>query len=433
MRAGKRRLSAGLLVLASLVAACTSAGPDPAHLRLAVTPARALLDSSIGVTVTGAHPGDLVTISTSARDGAGTVWRSSARFRADTHGRASTAQAPVSGPYQGRNPLGLFQDQTPGGQTYPDGSKSFIADHWSITVTASDGSSTAPARTITRLYPYQVGVTAHELRPSTDDGLYGVFERPAHPTGRHTALLVFGGSEGGYQGFKAALLAAHGYPTLSLAYFHEPGLPAQLNRVPIEYFAKALRWLARQPEVDPHRIAVFGVSRGSEAAQLVAVHYPSLVAGVVLGSPSNIVFGALPGDGHSAWTVGGKEVPFDLGDDLFSATAVDHPEDVIPDQRIRGPVLADCGTDDDLWGSCAHMGAIGTALAHARHRPTLLTYPDAGHRVGSMLPAVPEYGADGMDAAGARYSLGGTQAADAVGRDDAWRQLLAWLARLPAV
>jgi acetyl esterase/lipase len=68
----------------------------------------------------------------------------------------------------------------------------------------------------------------------------------------------------------AGLLAAHGYPTLSLAYFGEPGLPRELVNVPLEYFARAVRVLRRQPGVDPDHIAVMGDSRGGEAALLVA-------------------------------------------------------------------------------------------------------------------------------------------------------------------
>src|ERR1039458_4212970 len=74
-----------------------------------------------------------------------------------------------------------------------------------------------------------------------------------------------------------ALVPTNAYPALGVAYSAEPGLPQTLSRIPLEYFAGALRWLARQPGVDPARIAVLGVSRGSEAAQLPGVYYPNLV------------------------------------------------------------------------------------------------------------------------------------------------------------
>ena len=75
-------------------------------------------------------------------------------------------------------------------------------------------------------------------------------------------MLLCGGSKGG----NAYWLAAHqfadaGYPSLSIGYFKMPGLPSGLNRIPIEYFAGALRWLGQQPGVDPHKMYVLGASR----------------------------------------------------------------------------------------------------------------------------------------------------------------------------
>ncbi|HVA59227.1 MAG TPA: acyl-CoA thioester hydrolase/BAAT C-terminal domain-containing protein [Mycobacteriales bacterium] len=100
-------------------------------------------------------------------------------------------------------------------------------------------------------------------------------------------MVTLGGSEGGlFTAPLAALLASRGYPSLALAYFGEPGLPAALTRIPLEYFARALRWLADQPGINPNRIMLLGGSFGSEAALLVAAHFPSLVHGVIVASPS---------------------------------------------------------------------------------------------------------------------------------------------------
>ena len=52
---------------------------------------------------------------------------------------------------------------------------------------------------------------------------------------RRTAVLVFGGSEGGLAtSLLAARFAADGYPALALAYFREPGLPQTLTNIPLE-------------------------------------------------------------------------------------------------------------------------------------------------------------------------------------------------------
>jgi dienelactone hydrolase len=106
----------------------------------------------------------------------------------------------------------------------------------------------------------------------------------------------------------ASLLASRGYPTLDLAYFGAPDLPSRLERIPIEYFEKALRWLAARPEVDPQRVFVLGRSRGAELALLLGTMFPSLVYGVAAYSPSSVVNPA-PDGTTAAWTYEGRAVP----------------------------------------------------------------------------------------------------------------------------
>jgi hypothetical protein len=64
-------------------------------------------------------------------------------------------------------------------------------------------------------------------------GFVGVYFTPGPGRGRRPATVVWGGSEGGLATATcAAMLASHGIPALALAYFGEPGLPANLSRIP---------------------------------------------------------------------------------------------------------------------------------------------------------------------------------------------------------
>jgi dienelactone hydrolase len=203
-------------------------------------------------------------------------------------------------------------------------------------------------------------------------------------------VLVLGGSEGGLPGtLLPALLASNGYPALGVAYFGEPGLPPTLSRIPLEYFAGALRWLARQPGVDPARIAVLGVSRGSEAAQLLGVYYPGLVHAVIASVPSNVAICSYPRCTGPAWTLHGQPLPYTSEFDNPSPT--DAPAAVIPDQRIQGPVFLDCGEADQTWSSCPYAQAIIGLLDahHDRWAHVLYAYPGAGHPVGDLVPYEP--------------------------------------------
>jgi fermentation-respiration switch protein FrsA (DUF1100 family) len=120
-------------------------------------------------------------------------------------------------------------------------------------------------------------------------------------------VLVFSGSAGGLTTTRAAaLLAAHGYPSLALAYFKAPGLPQTLSSIPLEYFTSALEELRAQPGVDRNHVLVAGESRGGEAALLLGAHFPRLVNGVIAGVPSSVVNPGWPDTSNPAWTVRGR-------------------------------------------------------------------------------------------------------------------------------
>src|SRR4029079_2432814 len=156
------------------------------------------------------------------------------------------------------------------------------------------------------------GVTETPLLVS-GAGFLGRYYRPAPRANRPVPVLLIGGSEGGLSMTgEAALLASHGYPALDVAYFGAYGLPHNLERIPLEYFVRAARWLGRRPGVDGRRLVVYGVSRGTEAAQLLAAHFPKLFAGVVILSPlARVDPSCVPGHlggGAPAWTLHGRPV-----------------------------------------------------------------------------------------------------------------------------
>ncbi len=245
------------------------------------------------------------------------------------------------------------------------------------------------------------------MRPLSQarDGVEGLEFIPRVRT-RRPAVLVFGGSEGRNWMYDAAgLLAAHGYPALSPAYFGEHGLPQQLVRIPLEYFARAVRVLRRAPGADPRRIAVMGDSRGGEAALLIAATFPHLIHGAIGLVPSATVFPA-PAANLRAWTLHGKPVPL---------------ED-IPVERIDGPVLTAGAGDDRVWPSAPSVRTIERRLTahHFRFSHQGLVYAHAGHFLGTAAPYLPT----SPEEAGA----GGTPRTNAAARVDLWRHILRFVA-----
>jgi uncharacterized protein len=276
-----------------------------------------------------------------------------------------------------------------------------------------------------------------------ENGLVATWFAPA--TGkRGPVLLVLGGSEGGEDTGKrvGAAFAAQGYGVLALAYFKAEGLPEQLQEIPLEYFARALRWIEAQPLADARRIGVYGVSKGGETALLLASRHPQIKA-VVAGVPSSVVWQGINFADYtsvkSSFSLDGKPVPFLPYDmsapftgihDLYlrSLRTLDrHPETIIPVEKIAGPVLLISGKSDTLWPSAlmadqviARLDAKGFKHPH-RH----LAYADAGH--GAAVP--PARAGAPASASSWATALGGTEAGNNAAREDSWKQILAFFAQ----
>lgn len=275
--------------------------------------------------------------------------------------------------------------------------------------------------------------------PVRDGGLVGTWYPPSSGK-RGPALLVLGGSEGGEQGGRVLgrALAAEGYGVLSLAYFRAQGLPPTLQNIPLEYFDRALAWLARQPLADPKRLGIYGISVGGETALAVASRRPELRA-VVAAVPSSVIWQGFDPANYrsiqSTYSVNGTGVPYLPYDTSVPFTGVyalyanslqalsKHPDAVISVERIGGAVLLLSAKSDTVWPSSEMSEQVVARLkAHGFARPYRhVAYADAGHA--AMLP--PE---DGPARNGGYDNLGGTEAGNAAARAGMWKETVAFLA-----
>jgi dienelactone hydrolase len=434
-----RRLAvAGAAVLAA--ATLTACAGRPAS-RLAAAPGvgfrisqrDSLYDVPLDIRVTGLRPGERVTVGLSATNKFGRLWSARAAFVARAQVLDLATASPVSGSYRGITAMGLFEsmrNRAFTGYLTPRNPQPF-------TLTAVIHGRLAASTTLVR------EITSADVRCAQETvaaaGFFGSYCAPARVTARRPAVLIFGGSEGGLAvADLAGLLASHGYPALALAYFKEPGLPANLFRIPLEYFARAARWL-RTATADAsggtgsRPLVAWGFSRGSEAALLLGAHFPGLVSAVIAGSPSSVTneafssSGALP-PGEPAWTLGGRALP--VASPAGDPRSADDPAAVIPVARIRGPVLLLAGADDQLWPSPGYARAIMAALAahHDPYRHELKEFAGAGHVAGFAMPYDdgPARISEGQDI----FNVGGTPVINSKAETAAWRDALAFLSRL---
>jgi len=273
-------------------------------------------------------------------------------------------------------------------------------------------------------------------------GLVGRFRLPAGRS-RSPGLLVLAGAEGGLESADklAEQFAGKGFASLALAYFGAPSLPAMLEEIPLEYFHKAIDWLREAPGVDGGHVGVAGHSKGGEAALLVGASAPQVRA-VVAYVPSHVAWQALnwKSPPQSSWTSRGTPVPFVRyvrADErmqreglrgFYAACLEADPDAVraaeIPAEKTRGAILLVSGGQDGVWPSSemarrimARLRANGFAYP-CKH----LEYPDAGHAIMGLenLPAT-------VKGPAGEIHFGGTEAANASARFDAWSKVLRFL------
>jgi uncharacterized protein len=285
-------------------------------------------------------------------------------------------------------------------------------------------------------------VSSEELHSATSLLKYGLVGRFRSPAGlaRSPGLLVLGGAEGGTEGADsvAAQFVEEGFATLSLAYFGAPSLPSILEEIPLEYFHRAVDWLREAPRVNDAPVGVVGHSKGAEAALLIGA--TSRVRAIVAYAPSHVAWQALnwKSPPQSSWSYHGASVPFVRyvratdrtqreGWRKFYAACLEASAEAtrvaeIPIEKSHGGILLVSGGEDGVWPSSEMAGKIIERLRanHFACSYEHLEYPDAGHAI--VPKNVSETAKEPWE-----LGMGGTDAANASARADAWSNALRFL------
>ncbi len=266
--------------------------------------------------------------------------------------------------------------------------------------------------------------------------LQGVLIEAVRPTG--WGIVVLGGSSGRVDVARAQVFADAGVTALAMRWFGGEGQSPGICEIPLESFAPATRKLS---DLGCARIAYIGTSKGAEAALLVAAHDPRIDAVIAL-SPSSVVWAQTgPGrDGQewplrSSWTLAGRPLPFVPYDVAWwleqaheppirfrpyherslATFAAEAAAAAIPVERSRARIILVAGESDALWQSDMFAQQIAARLkAHGRDA-TLVTHPEAGHRV--VLPGEP------LTERPAARDWGGTDGADRALGKEAWKAI----------
>jgi dienelactone hydrolase len=361
--------------------------------------------------LSGLTPGQTVTLRANLAD----TYGSYASFVAGDDGAVDLEQqAPVEGSYSHVIPMGLFWNA----QVY-DGvdalSAPILLESYPVTLTLDAGNETLARTTIERVF-MDKEVTRQKIN---EDGLVGVYYRPAGP-GPFPAMILTGGTDLDPHYSTGAVLASRGYAALSLWYFGKPGLPDELNMIPLEYFEKAISWLQAQDGVDGSRLGVMGWSAGGQLALLLGATFPQFKA-VVAYVPAGVVSEGTQGGGFSGqsrytfrgepltWVHGSALVAWDnayrdarqteadaqsaLNATLAGIDPDSYSDAVIPVENTRGPILLISSLDDENWPS-ALLSEISMRRLKSQGHPFAdqhLMYEGSGHFIGTPYgPARPD-------------------------------------------
>lgn len=286
-----------------------------------------------------------------------------------------------------------------------------------------------------------------------EHGFIGKLLVPREPRSRMIVVTVSGSEGGLFSSYlSSAFLANQGIPSLAVAYFGVPGLPDQLNRIPLEYFESVFAFIRNKTNIDADRIILLGPSRGSELSLLLASHYPE-VTGVV-----SFVTGLATWAGNTlscdspAWTWQGEDVGF-----LRPVGALDESIDYhgnpsfsnrgafergyqrvpvrerpyIPVEKINGPVLFIGGSDDQVWPSCEFGAEALRRMKSFGHKfeDRFICMQDAGHD--SAVPGKSTYARSmAHPHMGVTLNFGGTPKGAGIGLRHAWSQVLQFISEI---
>ncbi|MCM1096870.1 MAG: hypothetical protein NC427_02265 [Ruminococcus flavefaciens] len=227
-------------------------------------------------------------------------------------------------------------------------------------------------------------------------------------------IVIMGGEKSILPGIRIAeRFAEFGICGLSVSLFGAEGLPDDPDRIPLELFENAVRFLAEKKDIKS--VSTYGVSMGSLFAALIA-EYIGGVENVIMVSPSHVPFEGTPDKkhmtGHSLVTWRGKELPFvnadftkykamkyyrdgrtgykvtgmwrsyrDAYEDKARETAAD-----IHIEKLNARILLLAGTGDEMWPSDYSVRYLEKSLRenHYGKEYKAVLYEGAGHLLGMM-------------------------------------------------
>ncbi|XP_066285303.1 acyl-coenzyme A amino acid N-acyltransferase 1-like [Branchiostoma lanceolatum] len=404
--------------------------------KLLVTPAKALVDDKVDITVERLAPRQPVTLHAQLVEGTAR-FQSYAHYRADDMGRVIVAKQPsLGGLYTGVEQMGLFWSMQPSPGQKPglrlrkkDVSTPFLVD-FSVHEGHLDvmGEENLPLLATTTVERWYLGEGVKRI-PVREGRVRGMLFLPPGDASFAGVIDMFG-STGGLAEYRAALLASRGFAVLALAFFAYDDLPEDMADIDLDYFEEAADWLLSLPNVQSHGVGIVATSKGGEIALSMAAHMDKVAAVVFINGYSAVTQAPLPYKGTvfpcAPWIleelVVTKEGYIDVRN-VLDTTKEPGIKACVQVEKTQCPIMFVAGEDDLSIKSVFHANqAIARMKAHGKTNYTLLQYPKTGHLI--EPPYTPHCGLFYHSFFNTCMTAGGEPKSHAAAQEDSWHKIL---------
>jgi len=392
MRRLARALVAAALVVAALSACSPSAGGGA---RILFSRFGEGMAQPIGVQVAGLHPGEPVVLTARAHSRAG-WYTSRAVYAVPPDGRVQLwSQEPLAAPYPRPDGAGLLWSLSGPSLSQAQLEALWVYGGLDLHFSAEQAGRQVATAELKRA-PLAAGtgdrdVLGSDLIATGDPEAAGfaptarigtlVYAVPT-PVDLRPAVIVIDGDEGGGSGaFAAHELAAAGFPVFRLPAFVPAGRIAGSAALSVETFDAALTWFSSLPIVDEDRIFVYGTGPASSLALWFASHEPSRVHGAFAASGASALQ-CTSEAGSPLLIEHGLPLPCANPDRTIAGT------DILPLDRISGPLVLACGTADRQLPTACDWTRAGERARGGHDGDAFLYAEGAGHEI-STPPELP--------------------------------------------
>lgn len=392
-----RRRMLGAVVLAAVIAflgsACTQAGGGGA--RFVFSRFGDDMTEPLGIQVSGLEPGVPVVLTARAQTGAG-GWSSRAVYAVPPDGRVRLwSQEPLAAPYPQPDGSGLLW-----GMTGPSLSQRQLEAEWvygSLDVRFSaEQAGRMVASAQLRRTPLASGTIDRDVRGSDLQGTGDPEASAIAPTARVGSLvdsvptpvqlrpgvIVIDGDDGGASGaFASRMIASAGFPVFVLPAFVPAGQIPGSAALSVETFDAVLHWFSSLPIVDEGRVFVYGTGRASSLALWFAANDPERIHGAFAASGATALQ-CTSSAGSPLLIRHGRALPCANPERTIAGT------DILPLQRISGPLVLACGTADRLLPTACDWTRAGEQ-SRGGHDGDAFLYADGADHDITTPPQLP--------------------------------------------